>query len=356
MKIIRTNARVGGDDLCGIGVTGSELYMSVQDSDIAGYKLLSNTIDETETEITITASSADGIVWGNKYLTPEYTATTIPAKSWGFDYWRKVSTALNNSSKHLRVFIYRGGVETDIITLISPDINDTIFVERQVAYTIGAIELQQGDRIGVQAGFSTTRVQDVTLTFIIGDGIGWFMRVPLAISHKDLTNKNAETTYQHIDTTTTKQTIVEADKVAIYDSVTGKVVLTDKSNVGGGGSTDIISTNVTNNTGTIVIDTTPNWQRVNISGGGSTLILDYANGILPTKNREYLLVINNASAGVITLTLPTVSFVKGGITYNFKNTAGMVPIEAGRSIEVNVIFFFIDATTCNIRTQISQFI
>jgi hypothetical protein len=136
-----------------IGVTGSELYLSVQDSDIAGYKLLSNTIDAVETEITITANISQGIVWGNKYLTPEYTATTIPAKSWGFDYWRKVSTALNNSSKHLRVFVYRGGIETDIISLTSPDINDTDFVEREVAYTLGAIELQQGDRIGVQEGF-----------------------------------------------------------------------------------------------------------------------------------------------------------------------------------------------------------
>ena len=46
------------------------------------------------------------------------------------------------------------------------------------------------------------------------------------ISHSGLTNKNKETTYQHIDTTTTKETLVEADKVAIFDSVTGKVVLT----------------------------------------------------------------------------------------------------------------------------------
>ena len=126
--------------------------------------------------------------------------------------------------------------------------------------------------------------------------------------------------------------------------------------VQGGGSTDIISATTTNNTGTIVIDTTPNWQRVNISGGGNTLILDYENGILPAKNREYLLVMNNAMTITLTLTLPTVSFVKNGITYNFTNTAGGVPIDKGRSIEVNVIFFFINATTCNIRTQITQFI
>lgn len=124
----------------------------------------------------------------------------------------------------------------------------------------------------------------------------------------------------------------------------------------GGGSTDIISTNATNNTGTIVIDTTPNWQRVNISSGVDALILDYENGVLPTKNREYLLVINNSSTRTKTLTLPTVSFVKGGITYNFTNTVGSFPINSGKSIEVNVVFFFIDATTCNIRTQITQFI
>lgn len=120
-------------------------------------------------------------------------------------------------------------------------------------------------------------------------------------------------------------------------------------------STDIISTNATNDTGTIVIDTTPNWQRVNISGGVSTLVLDYENGILPNKNREYLLVINNSNSSTTTLTLPTVSFVKGGITYNFMNAVGSYTISAGRSIEVNVIFFFIDATTCNIRTLITPF-
>ena len=162
--------------------------------------------------------------------------------------------------------------------------------------------------------------------------------------------------YGLVNTEITKETLDENDKVTILDSITGKVVLTDKSNVGGGGSTDIISTNVTNNSGIIVIDTTPNWQRVNISGGGNTLILDYPNGVLPTKNREYLLVINNASTITIMLTLPTLSFVKAGITYNFTNTAGSVPIEAGRSIEVNVVFFFPIPTTCNIRTQISQFI
>ena len=51
-------------------------------------------------------------------------------------------------------------------------------------------------------------------------------------SHTDLSDKNAETNFQHVDTTTTKETLVNDDKVAILDSETGKIVLTNKENVG----------------------------------------------------------------------------------------------------------------------------
>ena len=54
-----------------------------------------------------------------------------------------------------------------------------------------------------------------------------------ASSHPSLTNKNAEPSFQHVDTTTTKEALAENDKVAILDSETGKVVLTDKENVRG---------------------------------------------------------------------------------------------------------------------------
>ena len=61
---------------------------------------------------------------------------------------------------------------------------------------------------------------------------GDFVDVPIGVSsHPNLTDKNQETEFQHVDTTTTKETLVKADKVPIYDSVTGKVVLTDKNNV-----------------------------------------------------------------------------------------------------------------------------
>lgn len=56
------------------------------------------------------------------------------------------------------------------------------------------------------------------------------------VSHEKLTDKNSEAAFQHVDATVTKETLDEADKVALYDSVTGNVVLTPKSNLNGGGS------------------------------------------------------------------------------------------------------------------------
>ena len=50
------------------------------------------------------------------------------------------------------------------------------------------------------------------------------------VSHEKLTDKNSEVAFQHVDTTTIKNTLAEADKVALYDSVTGKVVLSNALN------------------------------------------------------------------------------------------------------------------------------
>lgn len=217
-----------------IGVTGSPLYASTANSDVAGYKALAETPQPLETEVILTAKSTDVVVWGAKYLSAPFTeAVTIPTSAYGFDYWRKVSAANGTSRKHLRVFLYREGVETNIITsLASPDIEETEFTERQISYIFPELVLLTGDRIGIQEGFSTTHANNINMTYIVGDGRGWFMRLPLPLKHENLTDKNSEASVQHVDTTVTKNTLAENDKVPLYDSETGRVVLTPKDNLG----------------------------------------------------------------------------------------------------------------------------
>ena len=48
--------------------------------------------------------------------------------------------------------------------------------------------------------------------------------------HANLTDKNSEASVQHVDTTVTKNTLAENDKVALYDSESGKVVLSNALN------------------------------------------------------------------------------------------------------------------------------
>lgn len=48
--------------------------------------------------------------------------------------------------------------------------------------------------------------------------------------HSATTDKNSETAFQHVDTTVTKETLAENDKVVLYDSETGKVVLSNALN------------------------------------------------------------------------------------------------------------------------------
>lgn len=52
----------------------------------------------------------------------------------------------------------------------------------------------------------------------------------LEFSHANLTDKNSEAAFQHVDTTTVKESLAEADKVALWDSATGKVVLSNALN------------------------------------------------------------------------------------------------------------------------------
>jgi len=54
--------------------------------------------------------------------------------------------------------------------------------------------------------------------------------VILPLNHSAILNKNGEAEFQHVDTTTTKETLAEADKVVLYDSVTGNVVLSNALN------------------------------------------------------------------------------------------------------------------------------
>lgn len=214
-----------------IGVVGTDLYASVEPSTLlAGAYQLRQTIDPAETEMTIIAGGG-AIMSGAKFI-DENPAQAFPMGTIGFDYWRKISSLAGEARKGLRFFLFdtSDNSEIDIFDpLWSSPIEVTDFAERQISYSVPAVSPTATQHYGVEFLFTATG-SNKTLTYIVGDGRGWFMRLPLPIDHNKLTDKNSEAAFQHVDTTVTKEDLDEADKVALYDSVTGKVVLSNALN------------------------------------------------------------------------------------------------------------------------------
>lgn len=180
------------------GASSASIYMSNEDSAVAGYKKLNYTPDSTETVKTITANN--NTVVGEAYLMDDPLNTTIfDAGTWFFNYFRAVSSAALESFKGLDVFVrHVDGAETLLFSLESASIEDTVLTERQITYTQQAFSVALTDRLGVRSKFRTTRNAATVLSYVVGGARGWGMRTPLAIDHNNTRNKNANPDFQHI--------------------------------------------------------------------------------------------------------------------------------------------------------------
>jgi len=173
-----------------IGVAGFNEYLSVVDSTVSGYDTVGLTMDATETEVAISATNAT--VWGMKYLAEStLKTTTIPAGSWAFNYNRKVSSTMSETSMMIRAFVrHSNGTEDVLFTLTSPSIEETTYQPRVIDYSLAAFTIAATDRLGFQIGMVTTRVINTTVTYIVGNGRGFFIRSPLAIEHNNLLGRS----------------------------------------------------------------------------------------------------------------------------------------------------------------------
>ena len=198
-----TNARIAADNVLrgiidaievpdqGIGVAGFNLYPSTVNSDVSGYKKLAFITDDAETEISVTANS--NTVFAPSYIMDEALNTTeIPAGQWAFNYYRKISSAAQFSAVVIEIFLrHAGGSETTVVSFESPELNDTEFTPREVSYVKNAIATSETDRLGMRIGLRTLRPTETTLTYIVGDGRGFFTRTPLTMLHNNLSGRDA---------------------------------------------------------------------------------------------------------------------------------------------------------------------
>jgi hypothetical protein len=110
-----------------VGGYANNLYYTETASDIGGYETLSYTPQASPYTETITVASSDGDKLHMNYIYPtQVTVDSIPSGVWSFTFYGKVSN--NTGVTQLGVTYFArtsGGVETDLFTLWSGEINNT---------------------------------------------------------------------------------------------------------------------------------------------------------------------------------------------------------------------------------------
>ena len=183
------------------GVYINNLYLSNVNSDVATYKTLSYKIDAVETEMSLTLNASQGEQLGGVYLYPAgIGVTNIDAGVWSSDFTAKVSsTAGGSTSARVECFLrHTNGTETVLFTKTSEPITATEYTVITTQSVRQVFTTDISDRIGFKIYATTTRPQDTTISYIVGDGRGSHFSIPLPLRHSQLRAKDEETAYQHI--------------------------------------------------------------------------------------------------------------------------------------------------------------
>lgn len=185
----------------GSGGFANNVFFTNVDSDIIGYKKLSNRADTSVTNLTATVIDTDGQKIARSYLFDLPIGVDIhDAGIWSIFYNAYVDSAVGDTRLIFEPFMRASnGNETTLFTEISPEINNTTMQRiepppiNQPQFTVDA-----NSRFGVRIKVSTTsNIQKTVYTSIGGENASYF-NSPIAIRHRQLRGLNDDNNYQHI--------------------------------------------------------------------------------------------------------------------------------------------------------------
>ena len=177
----------------------SQLFLGETTSDITGYKTLTKDVEPLETVKTI-------VVNNNKVLSDEYLSEPIGITVLkGGNAEMNMTVMVNSSVGVTRIsaefYLYKeNGTEVFQFEAISADLNNTTPEPIKFSYSYADISMDATDRFLIKVYGETTRNQNTTITYYVGDGRGAFVVFPLPISHNELINLNVDENFQHVTT------------------------------------------------------------------------------------------------------------------------------------------------------------
>lgn len=144
------------------------LFLHEEDSDIAGYeKLLTSPANGVETVDGVAVTSGSGEVVIDEYITDPggMGITTIPAGTWNFATFGKVSNTAGLSEIVIRVYKRSvGGTETELFNLSTGEIDSTDVASYEVDYVAPSFAVSETDRLLVKYFAKTTSAAAITVS------------------------------------------------------------------------------------------------------------------------------------------------------------------------------------------------
>lgn len=184
----------------GAGGYAAPLYFTNIDSDISGYKKISNTADVSATELSATVTQADGEKFFRAYAFDAAIATTvIDAGPWVSVFKVKVSNATGVTQLVLKAYArHTDNSETLLFSANSTEINNTSYevIPNQIPQSLFTVLAT--DRLVLKIYGKTTSGSTITITTFIGDGDASYITTPLAPRHDQLRDKNGNADYLHV--------------------------------------------------------------------------------------------------------------------------------------------------------------
>jgi len=186
-----------------VGGFANNLYFSSIPSDIGGYYTLSYNADSTTTNVSTAVQVTDGDKLVATYLYPTgVDVEDFPGGLWSFAFYGNVDIAVGITQIGVQYFKRAtNGVETNLFTSWSSDINNTANGYIKFDSTQPIFDVSPTDRMGARILVRTTHVGIVNITYQLGDGYAAYLNNPNRIRHSQLRALNGDNNFLHITLT-----------------------------------------------------------------------------------------------------------------------------------------------------------
>jgi len=346
-----------------VGGYANNLYFSFDDNSIDGIKVLSYIPDVAANILSVAVTGGtggDGDKLFQSFIYPDVVSTTqIPSGLWSFALYGYVSSAMGATYIGARYWKYSAlGVKTYLFPAIawSAELNNLLAAANYIQFqTVQMVfNVDPTDRMGCDL-FIKTSGASRTVSIVLGDGNASYLNNPNAIRHTSVRAVNQDLTVQHIDSTTEKTTPIDADKLALWNSVELKYVSTKISDfvawLKGIFETIMNNSSIVPTTTDIIPDFSSDIYLIsNTQAASETAVSNSTYVNMPTRTGFKTVRFYNAFTATRTLTLyGTATLILGGITYTFQYiNSNIIAVPTLKTLEISYEFIFTSSTACTV--------